>query len=63
MRALILGSLAALFLSASARAAEPVSLALQINEQAQLTHKLDGRLQSLPQIISAEVRAALANPR
>ena len=39
------------------------ALTQQLNEQAQLTHKLDGRLQSLPQIISAEVRAALANPR
>ena len=35
-------------------------LAQEVQEQAQLTHKLDGRVQSLPQVISAEVRAALA---
>jgi hypothetical protein len=42
---------------------ELAELARQMNEQAQLAHKLDGRLQSLPQVISAEVRAALSNPR
>jgi len=36
------------------------ALAQEIKEQGQLAHKLDGRLQSLPQLISAEVRAALA---
>lgn len=42
---------------------EVAELARQIQENGQLTHKLDGRLQSLPQLISAEVRAALANQR
>jgi hypothetical protein len=42
---------------------ELAGLARQMQEQAQLAHKLDGRLQSLPQVISAEVRAALSKPR
>jgi hypothetical protein len=42
---------------------ELAELARQMHEQAQLAHKLDGRLQSLPQVISAEVRAALSKPR